>query len=70
MPRSKATLSKISYYLMMLKWDAVHNNLEEYYKKFIQFSTNELYNEKITKSYNALKLVGKGYSSPKFVERK
>ena len=44
------------------------NNLDEYYKKFIQVSTNESYNEKITKSYNALKLVGKGYSSPKFID--
>ncbi len=42
------------------------NDLEGYYKAYMSASTDEAYNEKITKTYNALKLLGKGNSSPKF----
>ncbi|MEQ6123677.1 redoxin family protein [Pseudotenacibaculum sp. MALMAid0570] len=41
-------------------------DLEAYYAAFSAGSTDEKNNEKITKSYNALKLLGKGNTSPKF----
>ncbi len=41
-------------------------NLEEYYKTFMEASTNKKQKEEITKSYNKLKTVAKGEPSPKF----
>lgn len=43
------------------------SNLEAYYNAFMRGSTNEEHNAEITKSYNELKTVAKGSSSPKFV---
>lgn len=41
-------------------------NIKEYYKLFMESSTNEEYKKVITKSYNVLLKVGKGLPSPKF----
>ncbi|MFD2568447.1 TlpA family protein disulfide reductase [Pseudotenacibaculum haliotis] len=41
-------------------------DLEAFYKAFSEGSTDKKNNETIEKSYNALKLLGKGNSSPKF----
>jgi len=42
-------------------------NLEEFYKTFMDASTNKKQKEEITKSYNKLKTVSKGQLSPKFI---
>lgn len=42
-------------------------NLEDLYNTFINASTDEVNNEKITKIYNNLKKVAKGSFSPKFI---
>jgi len=44
------------------------NNLEAFYSAYMAGSTNKTNNEKITKSYNALKVLDKGNVSPKFVD--
>jgi len=44
----------------------IDEDLEKYYQTFIAASTNKENNEIITKTYNALKLLGKGNSSPQF----
>ncbi|MDG2194828.1 MAG: TlpA disulfide reductase family protein [Polaribacter sp.] len=44
------------------------NNLEAFYNAFMAGSTDKNNNEKITKSYKALKVVAKGNVSPKFVD--
>jgi len=41
-------------------------NLEEYYKTFMEASTNKIQKEEITKSYNKLKTLSKGQPSPQF----
>ncbi|MCF6182342.1 TlpA disulfide reductase family protein [Lutibacter sp.] len=41
-------------------------NLEEYYKSFMEASTNKKQKEEITKSYNKLKALSEGQPSPKF----
>ncbi|WP_194767055.1 TlpA family protein disulfide reductase [Tamlana sp. I1] len=43
------------------------SDLEDYYKAYMNGSTNVAHNEEITKSYNELKKVDKGALSPKFV---
>ncbi|SNR60102.1 redoxin domain-containing protein [Lutibacter flavus] len=43
-------------------------NLEDYYKMFMENSTNEEHIKEITDSYNKLKTVAKGQPSPKFEE--
>ncbi|WP_086029986.1 TlpA family protein disulfide reductase [Tenacibaculum holothuriorum] len=42
------------------------DNLKEYYKKFMAYSTNESHKKEITKTYNSMKLTAKGQPSPKF----
>ena len=50
------------------KYGITHiDNLEEYYKIYSNASTNIANNEKITKSYNSLKVISKGNPSPKFI---
>jgi len=44
------------------------NNLEVFYSAYMAGSTDESNNEKITKSYNTLKVLDKGNASPKFVD--
>lgn len=44
------------------------DDLETFYNTFIKGSTNTENNEKITKSYNALKAIAKGNLSPKFTD--
>jgi thiol-disulfide isomerase/thioredoxin len=41
-------------------------NIEDYYKTFINASTDNKQKEEITKSYNKLKTISKGQPSPKF----
>ena len=43
-------------------------DLEAFYSAFIKNSTNKENNEEITKSYNALRAVAKGNTSPKFID--
>ncbi len=43
-------------------------NLESFYKAFMNASTNIKNNKEITESYNKLKAVTKGNSSPKFID--
>lgn len=43
------------------------SDLENYYDAFMSGSTNEDHKKEITESYNVLKTVAKGQSSPKFV---
>ena len=60
----------------LVKNDLLHNaakeiiyrvdNLNEYYKKYMLYSTNEENKKEITKIYNKLKLTAKGEISPKF----
>ncbi len=60
----------------LVKNDLLHNaakeiiyrvdNLKEYYKKYMLFSSNEKNKKEITKIYNKLKLTAKGEASPKF----
>lgn len=41
--------------------------LQEFYKKFMEYSSNEENKKEITKTYNKLKVTAKGQPSPKFV---
>lgn len=41
-------------------------DIEEYYKKFMAFSTNKAHEDRITEIYNSLKLTAKGKPCPKF----
>ena len=42
-------------------------NLSEFYKKFMDYSSNEEHKKEITKTYNKLIVTAKGQPSPKFV---
>ena len=42
--------------------------LSEFYKKFMEYSSNEENKKEITKTYNKLKVTAKGQPSPKFVD--
>jgi len=44
------------------------NNLGEYYRKFMSYSTNEEHKKAITETYDKLKLTARGMDSPKFVD--
>lgn len=44
------------------------DNLGEFYKKYMAFSTSEKNKKEITELYNKLKLTAKGMPSPKFVD--
>ncbi len=69
MALSKATNATIKNKLLYndAKYGITYtNNLEAYYKFYMDNSTNEEYKAEITKSYNKLKTVTKGQPSPKF----
>ncbi|MDO6813223.1 TlpA family protein disulfide reductase [Tenacibaculum soleae] len=41
-------------------------NLKEFYNKFMEYSTDKIHKEKISKTYNILKTTAKGQPAPKF----
>ncbi len=50
------------------KYDVTYtSNLEDFYQAFMAGSTNDTHIKEITESYNKLKTVAKGQTSPKFV---
>ncbi|MDV7187240.1 TlpA disulfide reductase family protein [Lutibacter sp. TH_r2] len=68
---SKAENEKIKNQLLFddVKYGITYTeNLEDYYKLYMDNSSNNEHKAKITESYNKLKTVAKGQPSPKFVD--